>query len=255
MSNQPSWWRTIADRYDETKLIKSVFFGMVTGVIITLVIDYRELRAMQALAVPAFDRSAPVLPAALPDDASPAQSRPDTVTTPAAAHRAPMTMELEPGGVLRLRGAIGVETAGQFAAEVERIAEYVTTVSLDSPGGALESALAMGRLIRERGFATRVDDGALCASACPLVFAGGVERMVEPDAAFGLHQIFSVDTSPTSPAAAMAGAQSTTARINRYLDDMGVDPVVWLHALETPPARLYYLNGTQLADYRMVTPG
>lgn len=249
-------WRRLADRYDETKLIKAVFAGMVGGVIVTLVTDYRDLRQLQALTVPAFERTDPVLPAALPDDNSPqdpAQRQPDTVTTPADQHRAAMTMELTPGGVLQLRGAIGADTGSQFAAEIERISEYVTTVSLDSPGGELESALAMGRLIRENGFETIVAEGALCGSACPLVFAGGTERRVDENAAFGLHQIYSVDARPTSPAAAMAGAQSTTARINRYLIEMGIDPAVWLYALETPPARLYYMNGEQLAQYDFVT--
>jgi hypothetical protein len=34
---------------------------------------------------------------------------------------------------------------------------------------------------------------------------------------------------------------------------MGVDAAVWLHALETPPDRLYYLSPTELTGYRLVT--
>jgi hypothetical protein len=34
---------------------------------------------------------------------------------------------------------------------------------------------------------------------------------------------------------------------------MGVDPALWLHALDTPPQALYYLSPEELADYRLVT--
>jgi hypothetical protein len=49
----------------------------------------------------------------------------------------------------------------------------ITIVALNFPGGSLEDALAMGRLIRDKGMATEVEAGATCASSCPLVFAGG----------------------------------------------------------------------------------
>ena len=55
------------------------------------------------------------------------------------------------------------------------------------------------------------------------------------------------------PAQAMADAQMTTARISRHLIDMGVDPALWLHALDTPPQALYYFSPEELAKYRLVT--
>ena len=55
-----------------------------------------------------------------------------------------------------------------------------------------------------------------------------------------------------SPAQAMADAQLTTARITRHLVDMGVDPTLWLHALDTPPTALYYLSPAEMASYRLV---
>jgi hypothetical protein len=53
--------------------------------------------------------------------------------------------------------------------------------------------------------------------------------------------------------AAMADAQTTTARITRFLAITGVDPSVWVHALETPPDRLYYFTPEELTEYRLVT--
>lgn len=247
--------KRIWDRYDETKLIKAVFFGMLTGVIATLYIDYQELQRTVAYQVPDGARSVPVLPSATPgDDTSDDQlTRPEFITTPAEQHRNAMTVELVGDGVLRLTGTIDIGSAEALTSELEKIAEYVKIIELDSPGGSLEDALAMGRAIRDGGFATRVKAGALCASACPLVLAGGLERTVDAKAAIGLHQIYTSGETLISPADALAGAQASTARIARYLDEMGIEPSVWTFALETPPAQLYYLSATQLAEYKLVT--
>ena len=51
----------------------------------------------------------------------------------------------------------------------------------------------------------------------------------------------------------MSEAQKTTATISRHLAAMGIDPAVWLHALGTPPDRLYYLSDEELTRYRLVT--
>jgi hypothetical protein len=51
----------------------------------------------------------------------------------------------------------------------------------------------------------------------------------------------------------MSEAQKTTAVITRHLTTLGVDPALWLHALETPPDRLYYLSPDELTTYKLVT--
>lgn len=52
---------------------------------------------------------------------------------------------------------------------------------------------------------------------------------------------------------AMSDAQKTTATVTRHLVSMGIDAALWIHALETPPERLYYLSPEELTDYRLVT--
>lgn len=251
-----SIWRRLWARYDDTKLIKAVFFGMLGGVIGTLYIDYQELQRTASYEVPDGARPVPVLPAAPPSDGtpqSPQTAQPDFVTTPADTHRASMSVKLGSQGVLQLTGTIEPETAELFAAEIDKIGEYVKSISLDSPGGFLQSALTMGALIREKGYDTTINEGALCASACPLIFASGTNRQVDEKAAFGLHQIYSAGGSPVSAAEAMSDAQSTTARITRYLDEMGVQPAVWNFALETPPSQLYYLSPEELKKFDFIT--
>ena len=59
-------------------------------------------------------------------------------------------------------------------------------------------------------------DGAFCASACPLILAGGVERLVGPAPQVGVHQITTVEKETegvehltTSQENLRAGARST----------------------------------------------
>ena len=83
--------------------------------------------------------------------------------------------------------------------------------------------------------------------------------MASRQAAIGVHQVYATavaGAAPTGRAAvgeAMADVQRTTAIITRYLETTGVDPAVWLHALETPPDRLYYLKSEELEKYRLAT--
>jgi hypothetical protein len=175
------------------------------------------------------------------------------LTTDPATLREVMRFTLLPEGVLRASGSIDQGAAERFGTELVERGEYIRTISLDSPGGSLDDAMAMARLIREKGLSTEVRDGALCASSCPLILAGGSVRKVAEKAAVGVHQFYAVSNRELGPEQAMADAQLTTARITRHLIDMGVDPAMWLHALDTPPRRLYYLSVDELAGYRLVT--
>ncbi len=79
----------------------------------------------------------------------------------------PMTFELVGGGRLIASGTIMAGVSQSFAAEAERHSEYIRTVVLNSPGGSVSDALAMGRLIREKRFATAVEAGKLCVIVSP----------------------------------------------------------------------------------------
>src|SRR4029079_2136231 len=115
--------------------------------------------------------------------------------------------------------------------------------------GSLEDALAMGRLIRERKFATEVKDGHYCASACPLVFAGGVERKAGAKAGVGVHRAIVVSGGRDG----VADGQLVSARAQRYLRDMGVASAVWIYAMETPNERLYRFNADELLSLKLAT--
>jgi hypothetical protein len=173
---------------------------------------------------------------------------------PDGAMAKPMTFELVSGGKLLATGTITPGISQSFAAEVGKRGDYVKTVVLNSPGGSVADALAMGRLIRERKFATEVETGKYCVSSCPLVFAGGVERRAGDRAAIGVHQIAAINSAANGPLRdEMSVAQNIAARCQRYLGDMGVSLQVWVHAMETPHDRLFVFKPDELKSLNMVT--
>ena len=245
-------------RFDDGEVVRWAFRGLLIGAIGVLALDLRDLSRENGwwspeMAAPALPTE-PLLPPAVDSDAPTPSSDPRRfVTTDEARLGQGMVFTLGAGGVLAAEGSIEPSSASRFEAEIEARGEYVKTVSLNSPGGALDDAMAMARIVRERGISTEIADGALCASSCPLLFAGGVTRIAGAEAAIGVHQFYAATASATAPAQAMSDAQATTARISRHLSEMGVDPALWLHALVTPPRALYYLSPAELAEYKLVT--
>jgi hypothetical protein len=151
-------------------------------------------------------------------------------------------------------GTISPGSARAFEAEVEKHGEYIKTVVLNSPGGSVGDALAIGRLIRTRKFATEVEPGKYCASSCPLAFAGGVERRAGERAIIGVHQVAAVTTANSkAPRDDMSLAQNVSARCQHHLIDMGVNPQVWVHAMETPHDRLFVFKPDELKSLNLVT--
>ncbi|MQX99392.1 hypothetical protein GHK03_25580 [Sinorhizobium medicae] len=241
-------------RLDDGVLMRGAFFVMLSAAGIFLLIDMREIAAMNA-GLPGFDpmlEDSPVLPPAVTEAAP--KGPPVHPASSDEVLRQPMRFELGSGGVLLAEGTIDLGAGERFAQEIEARGEYVKTVALNSPGGSVDDALAMSKLIREKKLDTRIASRALCASSCPIVFAGGVARVAASDALIGVHQVFSGggDDRPT-PAQAMSFVQSTTARVARHLDTMGIGAGLWINALETPPDRLYYLTAKEMAEFHLIT--
>ena len=162
-----------------------------------------------------------------------------------------MSFDLVGDGKLVATGMILPGTVEAFKAEVDKRGSYIKTVVLNSTGGSVQDAIAMGRLIREKKFSTAVENGNFCASSCPLVFAGGVERRAGEKAAIGVHQVFSPTDNPA--ANNMDQAQRISADCQKFLVEMGVDPRLWIHAMETPRGELYHLRPDELLTLKLAT--
>ena len=126
-------------------------------------------------------------------------------------------------------------------------------VSLDSPGGSVSDALAIGRVLRETGAATKLESGTICLSACPYIFVGGTDRTVDENARFGVHQ-HSFGESTILPAfLATEDIQRGQAEVLDHLVAMGVDLRLMGPAMATPADEIYILTAAELSEWQVVT--
>jgi hypothetical protein len=202
--------------------------------------------------MPANDPAPSLLPLIMPSF-SPGKDRRIAMPKPNGKLSERMTFELLGDGRLYATGMIYIGAFDAFKTEIEKRGGYVKTVVLNSTGGSVHDAIAMGRLIREKKFATAVENGGYCASSCPLVFAGGEERRAGEKAAIGVHQAFSPGDPGFDGARGMAEAQRISADCQKYLADMGVDLRLWVHAMETPKDQLYFLKPEELISLKLAT--
>jgi len=158
------------------------------------------------------------------------------------------------GEVLHLTGTIAPGDGARFAEWLAARPGTATRVALHSTGGSVSDALAIGRAIRMAGLGAEVEAGRLCLSACPYILAGGTERRVGAGAAVGLHQHYHGENMYLPAFLAVEDIQRGQSEVLAYLAEMGVDPLVLVPALATPPAEIYVLVPEELERYRMVTP-
>ncbi len=249
----------LADHPDDS-VLRWIFGAMLASTVAVLALDYLQMNAVaeqQATLTPLERTSLPAAePAATPLPQvrrAGSERRRAPLRTSDKQLGAAMTFDLAADGRLIATGTITPGTAETFVAEIAKRGSYVKTIVLHSPGGSVQDALKMGRLIREKKFNTEVEGGRYCASSCPLVFAGGVERRAGDKAAIGVHQVFAVAGAEASLATGMESAQRVSAQCQSYLRDMGVDLGVWVHAMETPKEELFYFTPDELLALKLAT--
>ncbi|MGJ5175822.1 hypothetical protein ACQR16_17805 [Bradyrhizobium oligotrophicum] len=247
----------LAGNPDES-ILRWVFRTIVVVTVVVLVADLiglNEPHVSSDAASPQFDiRKEPDAPAEAPSVLAPLLKRLMPLPKSDPALEQPISLELRGGGRLYATGTITPGSARAFADEVDRHGEYIKTVVLNSPGGSVADALAMGRLIRARKFATEIEAGKTCVSSCPLMFAGGLERRAGERATIGVHQVAAVRSANAARSDNdMSLAQNVSARCQRYLSDMGIDLKVWVHAMETPHDQLFIFKPDELKALNLVT--
>jgi hypothetical protein len=125
--------------------------------------------------------------------------------------------------------------------------------ALHSPGGAVDEALRIGRIIRTTGLPVMVAVGASCFSACPYMLAGGLTREVSRQAMVGVHQHY-FGTNTYLPAFLLVSdIQVGQGEVMAYLAEMGIDPMIMVKALLTPPDDIYILLPEELESFRLST--
>jgi hypothetical protein len=144
------------------------------------------------------------------------------------------------------------------------------TVVLDSSGGSVGGAMALGRLFRRLSITTTVGHAqklpsaggsderatlspqAVCASMCAFVVLGGARRHVPPEARILVHQIWprvSRDDAIAGNYSAkdLVAVQRDLGMLAKYVVDMGGDIELFELALRIPPWEILRpLNATEI---------
>src|SRR5271170_3860353 len=173
-------------------------------------------------------------------------------------------------------GMILPGTAGAFRKAILDLQGRRLPVLISSHGGSLGAALQMGALIRERRLAVAVartliancpartavcppargeaiTGGAFCASACPLILAAGVERLVGRVPMVGVHQITEVlkekeGVANLTKIEKIYEPGFADATVQAYLTAMGVtDPVMTL-LRKTPASSIRWLSIPEMTE-------
>jgi hypothetical protein len=179
--------------------------------------------------------------------------------------------------------AEGTVTPGEtqdFAKVIADLGGRRLPILISSNGGSVRDALAMGLLIRSKGLVVAVARtliancperardcpgargraivGAHCASACSLILAGGVERLVGPVPQVGVHQITAVErgiegVEHLTTVKKIYEPSSVDRTVQAYLRAMGVgDPVMEI-LRKTPAASIRWLSPAELRESHLAT--
>jgi len=154
--------------------------------------------------------------------------------------------DFDSGAAARLAGFIAQQKVTQ------------ASVYFNSPGGSLVVAMAIGRLLREHQFHTRVGRRAadphrpatgVCYSACPFAYAGGVRRFLDSGAVIGIHR--ASNRVPVSDEHAFE--QVVSGQATRYLSDMGISPELFRMMEQVPREEIRLLTYEEAQQLKLVS--
>jgi ATP-dependent protease ClpP protease subunit len=132
------------------------------------------------------------------------------------------------------------------------LSAYGTHFGINSPGGSVPAAMAIGRMFRREGAWIMVSGK--CYSACVFVLAGAVDRHIRQSDQVGIHRPY-MQTTPENPIVAGQVKQAysrTLQDMRSYLREMNVSPRLADDMLATEPEHNHILTLAELKAYRLV---
>ena len=109
-------------------------------------------------------------------------------------------------------------------------------VLLKSPGGDLRAGLSIGAEIRLLKYSTWVASGHLCASACSLIWLGGVNRYMSKDSRIGFHAVYE------SQGGYKRESEMGNAIVGAYLTHLGLSLASVEYITAAGPNEMQWLN-------------
>jgi hypothetical protein len=207
-------------------------------------------------------------------------------------------------------GEITPSTPQAFRKIFKQMGKKKLPIIIRSPGGSISHALEIGRMIRKRGLSVAVGSTSFtgcapdnkpcklpkeqaghyrgiagswygfCNSACPLLLAGGIERMIGNDVQVGVHKPKTVWTNERvwyretyrivkgkkkvisrkiarreklKPKVTYGYDKRLRKQLTAYFKEMGVDPAIIAESEDTAYKDIKNLTANELETYRLRT--
>jgi hypothetical protein len=147
------------------------------------------------------------------------------------------------GRDLEFTGGISFGVAREFEQFIDAMGG-LQTIRLDSIGGRVYEAQRIANLIRAKGLDTYVTGR--CLSACTVIFLGGRNRLVTPEAKLGFHQ-------PDFPGMTARERNRVIAVEERRLKQLGISEEFAKHANATLPEDMWFPSLSELVVEKVVT--
>ena len=157
----------------------------------------------------------------------------------------------------RIRGEIGsgddkkiYQVFSAASADCEKQWGVLKSIHLNSKGGDVDIAFAIGRAIRKQKLQVFVDADSFCLSACVFILASGVKRY--PYGQVGIHRPYfrALDISENEKSVRNR-RDLLLQRARQYLDDMDVPQSLLEAMLSVAPDNIRLLNWEELESFRL----
>lgn len=158
-----------------------------------------------------------------------------------------VTRDSQSENILHLSGTIIPGDLNKIIAEVSPPATFPNYFELDSPGGDILEAMAIGRFIRETATGTVVRKD--CESACVLILIAGVRQNVTEKSAVGLHRPYfnPKEFAGLSYQDAEDKYKVLQAETRRYLEEMEMATSAIEKMFSIPSDDVYFLKPQEKA--------
>lgn len=123
------------------------------------------------------------------------------------------------------------------------------TISLNSTGGDVATAMQIGRLLRRLEFDTFVTTTSRCLSSCVFILAAGAHKNVTSNNGVGIHRPYGIVTGSVSLEDATKRYRGMTSQIYAYFDEMNIPRSLPEEMLRIPPEQMKMLSFAELQQF------
>jgi ATP-dependent protease ClpP protease subunit len=189
-----------------------------------------------------------------------------TVIRPQIAPNSTLAKLFPSAWYIYLDGTIDSDAPVRLQHEININDIHYALVFINSPGGSVQAAMELGKIIRRNGFVTYVgrkqqnvntkavypvNVSGECYSACVFAYIGGNYRYIEPTSKIGVHRFHSASYKYANE----DNAQIVSAAIISYLNEMGIDASLFNLMSKAGKDELYILDNAELNAIHVVNNG